>query len=300
MSEDDETLLHLTAWAQARPGVHAAILTSTRAGAQAPVDRFSDYDVILVVDDIQPFFGDRTWLEEFGHVLVLYRDPILPEHGLGRFAYITQYEGGLKIDFTVWPVELLRRVAAGTALPDDLDVGYQVLYDETGLAAALAPPTHTAHIPSPPDEATYDTLVEEFFHEATYVAKHLWRDDLLPAKYNLDQAMKQVNLRRMLEWYVEIGHDWSVKPGAYGKGLKRRVSPDIWTELERTYVGTDIEENWEALFRTIALFRRVAVDVGERLGYDYPFDLDRRVVAYLESVRSLESGPDSVDPILSP
>jgi hypothetical protein len=37
--------------------------------------------------------------------------------------------------------------------------------------------------------------VEEFFHEATYVAKHLRRDDLLPAKYNLDHAMKQRDLR---------------------------------------------------------------------------------------------------------
>jgi aminoglycoside 6-adenylyltransferase len=50
-------------------------------------------------------------------------------------------------------------------------------------------------------------------------------------------------------------------------------------------VGSDPEENWEALFRTTALFRRVANEVGSALGYTYPEALDVRVAAYLEHVR---------------
>jgi aminoglycoside 6-adenylyltransferase len=133
----------------------------------------------------------------------------------------------------------------------------------------------------------YLTLVEEFFHEATYVAKHLWRDDLLPAKYNLDHAMKHRDLRTMLDWLVETDNDWSLPTRAYGKGLKRRLPADIWSALERTYVGAGIEENWEALFATIDLFSRVALRVGERLRFDYPSDMEARVRAYLEAVRKL-------------
>jgi aminoglycoside 6-adenylyltransferase len=80
-------------------------------------------------------------------------------------------------------------------------------------------------------------------------------------------------------------HNWQVKPGAFGKGLKKRVAPEIWTELEATYVGAGCEENWEALFRTIRLFRKVALCVADRLAYQYPHDMDRRVVAYLDQVR---------------
>ena len=64
------------------------------------------------------------------------------------------------------------------------------------------------------------------------------------------------------------------------------IEPEIWAELESTYVGVDREENWEALFRTIDLFRKVAFEVAERLVYEYPDDIDRRVVAYLEEIRS--------------
>ncbi len=284
----DRVLKHAVAWGQARADVRAMLLTSTRTMPGSPVDRFSDYDIILAVTDVAPYFADREWLEDFGRVLVVYRDPIKQVHGLDSFACITQYEDGTKIDFTLWTAGILARIAADPTLPDALDVGYAVLLDGEGLARGLAPPTHRAHIPAPPTQAEYFTLVEELFHEATYVAKHLWRDDLLPAKYSLDYAMKHVDLRRMLEWKIEVDAGWALKPGAYGKGLKRRLDAATWAELERTYTGASLQDNWEALFRTIDLFRKVAIEVGERLGYAYPGALDGRAVAYLRRVRALE------------
>ncbi len=163
------------------------------------MDLFSEYDVIFGVRDIRPYFEDRAWLKDFGKVLVVYRDPIRHRYGFEKFAYITQYEDGTKIDFTLFPVELLRRVVEDPELPEYLDIGYTVLLDKDGLTSGLKPPTYRAHIPIPPTEAAYQTVVEEFLHEATYVAKHLWRGDLMAAKYNLDYAMKLVNLRTMLE-----------------------------------------------------------------------------------------------------
>jgi aminoglycoside 6-adenylyltransferase len=284
----DQIIQELVHWAEQRPSVRALLLTSTRTHPEAPVDIFSDYDVILAVTDIDPFFQDRAWLEDFGPVLVVYRDPIKPLYSWGKFAYITQYKDGLKIDFTLWPVELLQKVAAETKLPDDLDVGYVVLLDKDGLTTSLQPPTYTAYIPTPPTETAYQNVIEEFFHEATYVAKHLRREDLIAAKYNLDHAMKLDNLRQMLEWRIEIDYDWSVRPGAYGRGLKKRLPAETWTALESTYVGAGTEENWTALFNTIALFRRVALEVGDHLGHAYPDDLDRQVVVYLEKVKTRE------------
>jgi len=289
----DRIVQRLMRWAEGQEMVRAMLLTSTRTAPDAYMDLFSDYDVILAVTDIHPFFEDRAWLEDFGRVLVLYRDPIQLEQGVERFAYITQYEDGLKIDFTLWPVEMLAQVMNAPELPDDLDVGYVVLLDKDGWTAGLRPPTYNAHIPSPPTRAEFENRIEEFLHEATYVAKHLWRGDLMAAKYNLDQAMKMNNLRLVLEWRIEIDGGWSVKPGAYGKGLKRFLDPETRQELEATYAGADEQDNWDALFKTIALFRRVAIEVGDRLGYPYPHELDRRVMAYLRRVQGLDRGATS-------
>ncbi|CAA9580254.1 MAG: hypothetical protein AVDCRST_MAG88-3239, partial [uncultured Thermomicrobiales bacterium] len=252
-----------------------------------PVDRLSDHDVIVVVSETRPFLDNEEWLEVYGPPLVRFRDSQVRE-GSETYARLVLYEDGTKIDYTLWPAALLEKVAAVPCLPDELDVGYRVLLDKDGLTHHLAPPTHTAHIPPRPSEAEYLALVEEFWWETTYVAKSLWRNELFPAKYSFDAVIKFDLLRRMLEWSIEIDHDWSLKPGNLGRGLKERLSPDLWVQVESTFIGPAVEENWEALFRTAALFRTIASTVATRLGYAYPFDLDRRMVRYLSQVKDLE------------
>ena len=286
--ESDTVIQNIIQWARGREDIRAVLLTSTRAVPGGKVDFFSDYDVIMIVTDIYPYFKQNSWLEDFGDVLVYYRDPIKLVFGLEKFAYITQYMDGCKLDFTLWPVGIIHGVIKTEQLPEDLDVGYTVLIDKDHITDELMPPSYKAFIPDPPKESEYLSLIQEFFHEATYVAKHLWRNELIPAKYNLDYRMKHVNLVKMLQWRMETDHNWSLKLGAYGKGLKDHLKPGIWTALGQSYVGVNIEENWQALFRTIDLFRRVAIEVADELCYEYPNELDGRVMVYLRKVENMD------------
>jgi aminoglycoside 6-adenylyltransferase len=218
-------------------------------------------------------------------VLALYRDPLEPQDGFLKSGNVTQYENGLKIDFTLWPVEILQNVAASPLLPPEFDAGYQVLLDKDHLTNGLKPPTYRAYIPKPPTENEYQETIEVFFLDATYVAKYLWRDDLVAAKFIMDNFMKQEHLRPMLEWHYEIDHQWSVKPGPYGRRMKKWLRRDLWMDLEDTYTGAGLEENWEVLFKTIALMRKTAIEVGDRLGFAYPHEKNQRTIAYLQKVK---------------
>jgi aminoglycoside 6-adenylyltransferase len=296
----DRVIARVVNWATGDPRLRAVVWTSTRSDPAVEVDALSDYDIIFVVDDIAPFLADEGWLSEFGPLLVVYRDPVRTEGGHPSFTRVTQYEDGLKIDFTVMPVGGWSQWAAGPTLPDDLDVGYRVLLDKDELTAHLRRPTGTAYIARPPDEATYREVIELFFHEGTYVAKNLWRDELLPAKYSFDAVMKGEQLRVMLEWRAAIDRDWTYKTGVLGKGLKKALPPDLWATLEATYVGADPRQNWEAFYATIDLFRAVAIDVGNALGYAYPLDLDQRASAYFRDVQTLPHDATYFYRILSP
>lgn len=277
----------LVRWAEEQPSVRAAILTSSRAIPQAQTDAFSDYDVILALTSIDSFFADRSWLDAFGSVLVVYRDPLTLVRGFQRSIYVTQYEDGLKIDFSLWPVELLKQIVAEPLLWREFDAGYQVLIDKDNLTVGLKSPTYRAYIPTPPTEAEYQEKIESFFVDTTYVAKFLWRDDLVAAKHILDNSLKQRHLLPMLEWRIEIDHNWSLKLGPYGRGLKQRLRQDLWAELEQTYTGAELESNWTALFLTMNLMRRVAIEVGEAMGFRYPNELEQRVTKYLRWVKAL-------------
>ncbi|MGI8406066.1 MAG: aminoglycoside 6-adenylyltransferase [Thermomicrobiales bacterium] len=287
----DDVIRRLVQWVEEQAAIRAVLLTSTRSIPSAALDAYSDYDVILVVRDIHPFVLDRRWVEVFGEVLVAYWDPIHPDpdYGIEYGGNVIQYADGLKIDFTIWPVSLLERIASASSLPAELDAGYQVLPDKDRLTANLQAPTNTSYIPARPDELTFQTTINDFVVGAPYVAKCLLGDELLPAKWCLDFDMRDVYLRPMLEWRLECDHDWSIPVGALGKGLKRRLSPAIWAELEDTYAGAGIEDNWESLFRMMAFFGRVARDVAAHLGYAYLDELDERVTAHVRRMRDEES-----------
>jgi aminoglycoside 6-adenylyltransferase len=285
-----DPILTLKRWASVHSSVRAILLTSTRAIPDATVDALSDYDVILIVQDIHPFVNDPTWLNDFGDILVVYWDPIHPDpiYGIDKCANVTQFEDGLKIDFTLWSVALFQRVVISPELPNELDAGYLVLLDKDQQTATLHKPTFMAYAPKPPSETTYQTLVNDFLSDAPYVAKCLWRDELLPAKWCLDYDMKHVYLRQLLEWRMEIDHDWLVKVDLLGKGLKKRLPPDLWLQLEQTYVGGRIADNWEALVNTMKLFHQVGVEVGDHMGYAYPKELHERVRVYVEHIQHME------------
>jgi aminoglycoside 6-adenylyltransferase len=281
-----EKIIHqLQQWAAEEPSVRAVVLTSSRAILHGHTDAFSDYDVILALTDIEPFFENRSWLENFGSVLALYRDPLISDRGFQRSAFVTQYEDSLKIDFNLWPVGLLKAIVSEPQLTPEFDAGYRVLLDKDHITDPLQSPTYKSYIPKPPTEAEYQALIESFFLDTGYVAKFLWRDDLVAAKYILDHSLKHQHLLIMLGWRIEIDHDWALKLGPYGRGLKRWLRQDLWEQFEATYTNAEPSSNWLALFRSIDVMRRVAIEVGDHLGYRYPEQLERRVQAYLQKVR---------------
>ncbi|MCA0454567.1 MAG: aminoglycoside 6-adenylyltransferase [Chloroflexi bacterium] len=277
----------LIAWGKEQALVRAMVLTSSRAVPNNPyVDAFSDYDVILALRDVQPFHDNRDWLTAFGTVLAMYRDPLYETDGLKWSANVVQFMDGLKIDFTLWPVEQLQIVAGQETLPPEFDAGYQVLLDKDGLTEGIKPPCYRGYIPQPPTETRYHEEIENFFLCATYVAKYLLRDDVMAAKFLLDGEMKHENLLPILEWLIEIDNDWGVKPGNYGRRLKKWLRSDLWNDLENTYTGMEIEKNWQALFRLIDLMHKAGVEAGEKLGFTYPESIERQTRVYLESMKN--------------
>jgi aminoglycoside 6-adenylyltransferase len=296
---EGEVINKLVCWGSSEPTIRAMVLTSSRARPGGPVDLLSDYDLILAVTNLSQFAPDGAWVAMYGKPLVRWGDEGelcgIPARFLG-----VVYEDYVKIDYSLWPDVLLERVAEQAALPDQLDVGYRVLLDKDGRTSAWKPPAYKAHIPAKPTYAEFLALIEEFWWSATYVAKSLWRGEVMFAKFCLDHDIKLGVMRWLLEWRIELDHDWSLKPGSNGRGMEQLLPPDIWLDLAATYVGPEIGANWTALFDVTALFRRVATEVGNALGYPYPTSMDEKTSAYLKAVQALPPKPSGFTPPATP
>ncbi len=286
LPSETEVLGRLLAGAQPEPAVRAVLMTSSRARPAGPVDVLSDYDIILVVSEAERFREDEAWQRAHGPPLARWGDQST-EAGLTTSFCGVVYADYVKIDYTVWPLALMDRITHTGVLPAELDAGYRVLLDKDARASGWPAPTYRAYVPARPTTADYQALAEEFWWTATYVAKSIWRDELVFAHWCLDNDLRAGALRRLLEWRLELDHAWSLRPGVLGRGLKQHLPPDLWAGLRATFPGPALEDHWAALSATTALFRRVAREVGAALGYAYPAEIDERMTACLAAVRTL-------------
>ncbi len=141
----DETAERLVAWAAGRDDVQAVILTSTRAIPGATLDAYSDYDIILVVEDVLAMEADRGWLSDFGEVLISYWDPVEVREETGAIGVgnITNYVDGLKIDFSLWSRQRYADVTWGAEPDPELDAGHHTCPPTPGPSSSRPSPGRT-------------------------------------------------------------------------------------------------------------------------------------------------------------
>jgi aminoglycoside 6-adenylyltransferase len=277
MLQKNTVIKNLTDWAAENNQVRAMILTSSRAKPGRQTDLFSDYDIELYVNDIRQFKNDN-WLNDFGDVMI--RWPLKPMATFDK-AWITRlvlFENEVRIDFQV--------TAKKSMHPSAYDDGYQVLVDKDKLTINLNTPTFSRYNIKKPEKEEYDNLVNAFFWDAPYVAKNLRRDELYYAKFMLDSSLRFGELQRMIEWHITMQHDWSISTGKRGRLFKHYLSAKVWKELEATFSDADIANNWRAFFNMIDLFRTLAKEVGDNLGYEYPEKIDEQVTAYCKKIKT--------------
>jgi aminoglycoside 6-adenylyltransferase len=278
-----DALDRVVAWATTNDDIRALILEGSRANPYATPDAYSDYDIALIVRDPAAFADSHDWESWYGEPLVHWHESGQPEDRL-RTMRLVIYEDGTRIDYCIWPREAIDRMTAAGALPPILDSGYRVLVDKDGITEGLPPATHDPHLLRPPDEREFANYVDDFWIDAAYVAKSLARGELLPAQMALS-SIAIGHMRRLLEWRAAIDAGWTLRPRAYGRGLRALVPPQRWARLEALFPGADPDACWDALGLALDLHREIAAEVGDALGYAYPYERDARVGAYLRSLR---------------
>jgi aminoglycoside 6-adenylyltransferase len=256
--------------------IRAVILNGSRANLNAPRDIFQDFDIIYIVNDVQPFTNNLEWIKRFGEMMILQ----MPEENIhpSCFVYLMQFMDGNRIDLTLFPLAYLNELPR-----DSLSV---LLLDKDGIMAPFPPPDESSYLPHPPTTKEFLDCCNEFWWVSPYVAKGLWREELPYAKYMLDDLVRE-QLMRMLTWYIGVNTGFLLNPGKNGKYFKKYLSPEFWEIFLHTYAGANDADNWEALLVMSRLFRISARSVAEHFGYDYPQEDDRRVSAYLAQIHSL-------------
>jgi aminoglycoside 6-adenylyltransferase len=260
--------------------IRAVVMNGSRANPHARRDIFQDFDIVYLVTDLASFRDDDTWIDRFGEMMILQmpeamRDPPMND---GRFTYLMQFTDGNRIDLTLLPVAKLHEFKR-----DSLSL---LLLDKDGIVEPFPAPSESDYLPRPPTSKAFSDCCNEFWWVCAYVAKGLWRKEIIYAKDMLDQIVRE-QLMKMLTWHVGVKTQFLRGLGSHRKYLKQYLEPELWAMLEKTYSDASYEKTWDALQMTCDLFRVSANQVADHFGFDYPRNDDEKVSAHLKHVRSL-------------
>jgi aminoglycoside 6-adenylyltransferase len=281
MRSEQEMLELIVGTAKNDERIRAVIMNGSRANPNAPRDPFQDFDIVYIVTEVTPFKYNYDWIKRFGELMIMQmpediQDP--PPSNDGSFVYLMQFTDGNRIDLGIYPLANLQELGK-----DSLSV---LLLDKDGIIEPFAPASEKDYLPKPPTAKAFSDCCNEFWWVCPYVAKSLWREEILYAKHMLDKWVRD-ELMKMITWHIGVKTQFSCNPGKIGKYFKQYLEPKLWEMLQKTYSDASYESTWGALYTTCNLFRIIAVHIAENFGFDYPYYDDERVSAHLKHVHVL-------------
>lgn len=262
--------------------VRVVAMNGSRVNRKVPIDIFQDYDIVYLVTDVPSFVEDCNWTDYFGEKIIMQMPDATGdslEHNDGRYAYLMLLADGNRIDLRLFPLSL-----QATYINEDKLI--QVLLDKDQRMPELLPPTDEDYYIQCPTAEQYADCCNELWWVSTYIAKGIWRKEILYAIDHLHLYVRPM-LLQMITWQVGIATGFQVSVGKNHKYLQQYVDPEVWTQLVATYPQAEYEQIWQALQQTGNLFRQVALDVATQLHFEYDRVQDQQVSAYLEHIRTL-------------
>lgn len=261
--------------------IRAVAMNGSRTNINVPQDLFQDYDIVYIVTEMESFINDTNWIDVFGERLIMQTPESMalfpPELG-GRFSYLMQFADGNRIDLLLVPIEEKSLYCR----EDSLTI---ILLDKDKSLPSIPPPSDEDYWVKKPSAEFFADCCNEFWWVSNYVAKGLWREEILYAQEHLHSIRSM--LIKMLEWQVGIQTDFSVSIGKNGKYLDKFLSGQRWEDLLASYANGSNEDCWRALFSMCHLFSITAQNVADQLKFNYPTDHYTNVYNHLKHIKAL-------------
>ncbi|WP_322906699.1 aminoglycoside 6-adenylyltransferase [Paenibacillus campi] len=268
--------------AHRNPHIRAVAMNGSRVNPHVRADLFQDYDVVYLVDTLEPFVQEHRWVDVFGERIMMQmpdESNRLAGESLVRFMYLMQFADGNRIDLRLQRIDHWREYI-------DEDRLTVILLDKDGVLPELALPDDTDYRVKRPTAAAFTGCCNEFWWVSMYIAKGLWRQELL---YALDMMNRYARpmLEQLLCWEAGYEHAFQISTGKSGKYLPLYLDESICAQLFATYPAAHAEAIWQSLFVMSDLFAERARWLAERLGYVYDEGEAQRVRAHLTHVYHL-------------
>lgn len=261
----DQEMLDLILQIAKKIQVDAVALSGSRTDGQAPKDKFQDYDVVYVVEDLDTLTRDLAWLDQFG-------TRIIEQHNIlgNRRLYLMLFEDGNRIDLTLCPKDHINEWV-------DSEAGFTVLEDKKGIFETYSPSPQRFWI-SPASETDFEKTCNEFWWVSAYVVKGICRKQIIYATDHLYSICQQ-ELLKVLAWQVASDRG-AVDIGKNYKYLFNYLPIEKEKEFSALLDFSSLDKITQTLFATMQLFHQEAQSLAQKMGFKYEKEVADKMMRY--------------------
>ena len=263
----DQEILDLILQIAKKLQVDAVALSGSRTDTKAPKDKFQDYDVVYVVDNLDNLTRDLAWLDQFGTRI------IEQEVTLGhRCLYLMLFEDGNRLDLTLCPEDHIQEWV-------DSEAGFTVLEDKKGLFEAYLPKPKRYWTASPSKEE-FTASCNEFWWVSAYVVKGICRKQVIYATDHL-YGICQQELLKLLAWQV-ASDKGKIDIGKNYKYLFQYLPTEKEKEFSALLDLSSLDKITQSLLATMQLFHQEAQYLAQKMDFKYEKEVAEMMIEYAE------------------
>ena len=263
----DQEMLELILETAKKLQVDAVALSGSRTDTKAQKDKFQDYDLVYVVDNLDNLTSDLAWLDQFG-------TRIIEQHNIlgNRRLYLMLFEDGNRIDLTLCPEVHIKEWVESEA-------DFTVLEDIKGLFAPYSSNAQR-YWKSPASEIDFEKACNEFWWVSAYVVKGICRKQVIYATDHL-YCICQQELLKILAWQIASDRG-AVDIGKNFKYLFNYLPIEKEKEFSALLDFSSLDKITQSLLATMEFFHQEAQYLAQKMGFKYEKEVAEKMMRYAE------------------
>ncbi len=261
--------------------IQVMLLFGSRARVKNIADKYSDYDIIFLVKDVDYFLNTDQWLNQIEKYYISFQEPTAA-YGQERRVF---FGDARDVDFLFYDVRESESLVADSTIQAFLSRGYKILVDKIDFKGVLERNKSFEDIEMIFSEKEFINLANTFWFHSVWSVKKLLRGEIWSAKSCVDGYMKDL-LRQMLEWYSKAVNSKEFDVWHDGRFLDRWVDENIKKQLKTAYGTYDAVDILRAMTNTMRIFSEVSSKTAAILNFDYSKDAETYAVEQIEKLTS--------------
>lgn len=283
MESLNKFLKSIEKWVKEEDNIRVAVLIGSQVQIKKP-DRLAGIDLDIFATRPADLIENNAWMARFG-------EPWLTKltYDVDLILWNAVYEDGFLLAFYIQPLSILDAIQK--ELPPYYLPQFKVLVDKDHLTRKFPKPQPSLSHPEKPTPEIFIDVLQQFWLDAYYTARYLWRGELWRTKH-YDWELKQ-SLLLMLSWHAVLVHHKTFFSAHEGDHLSEWVDPDTYTSLMPIFGRFYPADAWRALEETVKVFSQLAKEVAPVIGVNYPDQWEEKFIALKEDLKeNLKSNPN--------